>query len=133
MMRRHNLGAEKVPWHELRHTRYIKAAQNVPAFLSSIEEPASARFTACGSADSSAPGGSPATVFMEQYNRRMRYSRHWAYGTWDIQWKLFAGKGARCTHRGESGTRKAIAEGDDLIEEVVVGLLGCLRELNLAN
>jgi hypothetical protein len=47
--------------------------------------------------------------------------------------KAARGEGARCTHRGESGTRKAIAEGDDLIEEVVVGLLGRLREFNLAN
>ena len=47
--------------------------------------------------------------------------------------KVVRGERARCTHRGESGTRKAIAEGDDLVEEVVVGLLGSLRELNLAN
>jgi len=85
MTRGHNLGAKKIPWHELEHTRWIEAAQNVPAFLSSIEEPASARFTAWGSANSSEPGGSPATVFMEQYSKRMRSSRHWAYVIWDIQ------------------------------------------------
>jgi hypothetical protein len=37
------------------------------------------------------------------------------------------------THGGEPGTREARADGGDLVEEMVIGLLGGLRQLDLAD
>ena len=39
----------------------------------------------------------------------------------------------RRTHGGEPGKREAITEGEDLLEEIVIGLLSSLCELYFAD
>jgi len=99
MMRRHNLGAEKVPGLPFLDRRTSLCQ------VHGMRE--------C------------------EFERARRQSCYCVHGAIQQENEILSTLGLR--NRGESGTRKAIAEGDDLIEEVVVGLLGCLRELNLAN